>query len=62
MDELIMEFQNILSRAHSDIQNVVVQATAGNVSNIQSALNGIQYVFNGLPKLKDIPKENKPDE
>jgi hypothetical protein len=51
--------QGILSQAHGDIQNIVVQATAGNINNIRSALNGIQYVYNELPKLVNIAKEQK---
>lgn len=57
MNDIISKLQGILSQAHGDIQNIVVQATAGNVSNIQSALSSIQYVYNELPKLMDIPKE-----
>lgn len=59
MNDVISKLQGILSQAHGDIQNIVVQATAGNISNIRSALNGIQYVYNELPKLMDIAKEQK---
>ena len=59
MNDIISKLQGILSQAHVDIQNIVIQATAGNISNIRSALNGIQYVYNELTKLMDIAKEQK---
>ena len=59
MNDVISKLQGILSQAHVDIQNIVIHATAGNISNIRSALNGIQYVYNELPKLMDIAKEQK---
>lgn len=63
MKTKIEELQNRLSVAHECIQNLVLQATAGNTSNVLSAINNVQYVFNELNviknNLKDEPKEKK---
>ena len=63
MENKIEELQNRLSTAHQCIQDLIIQATAGNTSNVLSAINNIQYVFNELNiiknNLKKEPKEKK---
>ena len=63
MESKIEELQSHLSTAHQCIQNLIIQVTAGNTSNVLSAINNIQYVFNELNiiknNLKKEPKEKK---
>ena len=63
MENKIEELQNRLSTAHQCIQALILQATAGNTSNVLSAINNVQYVFNELNiiknNLKKEPKEKK---
>lgn len=56
----IETLQNRLNVAHQCIQNLIIQATAGNSSNILSAINNIQNVFNELGIIKDeLEKQEK---
>ena len=52
MNERIEHMQRLLAEANEKIQNLILQATAGNVSNIQKSLENIQFVFLELQTLK----------
>ena len=53
MENKIQELQNRLSTAHQCVQSLILQATAGNTSNVLSAINNIQYVYNELNIMKN---------
>lgn len=53
MENKIQELQNRLSTAHQCIQALILQATAGNTSNVLSAINNIQSVYNELNIMKN---------
>ena len=65
MEKRIEKMQNSLSAAHTMIQELVIQATSGNASNIVNSLNNIQFVYNQLQiikkELKDKDQEEKAD-
>ena len=53
MENKIQELQNRLSTAHQCVQALILQATAGNTSNVLSAINNIQSVYNELNIMKN---------
>jgi hypothetical protein len=57
MEKRIERMQSCLSSAHKAIQDLVLQATAGNASNVVSSLNNIQFVFNELQAIKNELKD-----
>ena len=59
MGNRIDEMLNRLSAAHKMIQNIVIQATAGNAANVVDSLQNLQIVFNELQAMKREMEEEK---
>ena len=57
MEKRIERMQHCLSSAHKMVQDLILQATASNASNIVSSLNNMQFVYNELQAIKEELKE-----
>ena len=62
MENRINNILNSMSAAHKMIQNLVIQATAGNASNIVNSLDSLQFAFNELQAIRDELAEKKENE
>ena len=62
MENRINNILNSMSAAHKMIQNLVIQATAGNASNIVNSLDSLQFAFNELQEIRDELAEKKENE
>lgn len=62
MENRINNILNSMSAAHKMIQNLVIQATAGNASNIVNSLDNLQFAFNELQAIRDELAEKKENE
>ena len=62
MENRINNILNSMSAAHKMIQNLVIQATAGNASNIVNSLDNLQFAFNELQAIRDELAEKKESE
>ena len=62
MENRINNILNSMSAAHKMIQNLVIQATAGNASNIVNSLDNLQFAFNELQAIRDELAQKKESE
>ncbi len=57
-NQMVKKMKELLNDAYTTMQNLTIQATAGNVNAISRCLNNVQTVYNLLNSMPDEKEED----